>query len=68
MGKKAMENSTAVPESLIEILTWEDKPKCQELSSYILMILAHQSSDQRVKMANSELCLHFLKWPYWGAR
>ncbi|BFG27913.1 hypothetical protein CerSpe_141870 [Prunus speciosa] len=53
MGKKAMENSAAVPESLIEILTWEDKPKCQELSSYILMILAHQSSDQRVKMANS---------------
>lgn len=53
MGKKAMENSAAVPESLIEILTWEDKPKCQELSSYILMILAHQSSDQRVKMTNS---------------
>lgn len=53
MGKKAMENSSMVPESLIEILTWDEKPKCQELSSYILMILAHQSSDQREKMANS---------------
>lgn len=53
MGKKAMENSPMVPESLIEILTWEDKPKCQELSAYILMILGHQSSTQREKMAKS---------------
>lgn len=51
MGKKAMEHSPAVPESLIEILTWEEKLKCQELSAYILMILAHQSSAQREKMA-----------------
>ncbi|KAF5474515.1 hypothetical protein F2P56_006408 [Juglans regia] len=53
MGKKAMENSPMVPESLIEILTWEDKPKCQELSAYILMILGHQSSALREKMAKS---------------
>ncbi|XP_062095893.1 U-box domain-containing protein 1 [Humulus lupulus] len=53
MGKKAMENSQMVPETLIEILTWDDKPKCQELSAYILMILAHQSSAQRQKMAKS---------------
>lgn len=53
MGKKAMENSPMVPESLIEILTWEERPKCQELSAYILMILAHQSSAQRQKMAKS---------------
>lgn len=52
-GKKAIENSSLMPESLIEILTWEDKPKCQELSSYILMILAHQSSSQREKMAQA---------------
>ncbi|XP_050367834.1 U-box domain-containing protein 7 [Argentina anserina] len=53
MGKKAMENSPLVPESLIEILTWDEKSKCQELSSYILMILAHQSSVQREKMNKS---------------
>ncbi|KAG6777140.1 hypothetical protein POTOM_016943 [Populus tomentosa] len=53
MGKKAMENSSLVPESLIEIMTWEDKPKCQELSAYILMILAHQSSVLRDKMLKS---------------
>ncbi|KAB5560690.1 hypothetical protein DKX38_005647 [Salix brachista] len=53
MGKKAMENSSLVPESLIEIMTWEDMPKCQELSAYILMILAHQSSDLRYKMLKS---------------
>ena len=52
-GKKAVENSPVVPESLIEIMTWEDKPKCQELSAYILMILAHQSSVQRQKMAKA---------------
>ncbi|XP_076906452.1 U-box domain-containing protein 45-like [Bidens hawaiensis] len=51
MGKKALESSTVVPECLIEILTWDDKSKSQELSAYILMILAHQSSLQRTKMA-----------------
>ncbi|XP_054778631.1 U-box domain-containing protein 12-like [Prosopis cineraria] len=53
MGKKAIEESSMVPESLIEILSWEDKPKCQEISTYILMILAHQSSSQRQKMAKA---------------
>ncbi|KAF5207919.1 U-box domain-containing protein [Thalictrum thalictroides] len=53
MGKKAMENDPMVPKSLIEIMTWETKPKCQELAAYILMILAHQSSVQRAKMAKS---------------
>lgn len=53
MGKKAMEINPMVPESLIEIMTWEEKPKSQELCAYILMILAHQSSTQRLKMANA---------------
>ncbi|KAK1424802.1 hypothetical protein QVD17_20140 [Tagetes erecta] len=50
MGKKVLESSPMVPECLIEILTWDDKSRCQELSAYILMILAHQSSLQRTKM------------------
>ncbi|XP_057464866.1 U-box domain-containing protein 7-like [Actinidia eriantha] len=50
-GKKAMENNPMVPNRLIEILTWEEKPKSQEFSAYILMILAHQNSAQREKMA-----------------
>ncbi|OWM63483.1 U-box domain-containing protein 7 [Punica granatum] len=50
-GKKAVENCGLVPESLIEVLTWEDNPKCQELSAYVLMVLAHHSSAQRAKMA-----------------
>lgn len=53
MGKKAMEDSLTVPKGLIEILTWEDKPKCQEYSAYILMVLAHQSWSQREKMAKA---------------
>ncbi|KAI4306395.1 hypothetical protein L6164_029676 [Bauhinia variegata] len=53
MGKKAIENSPMVPENLIEILSWEDQQKCQEYSAYILMILAHQSSSQREKMAKA---------------
>ncbi|KAI3818702.1 hypothetical protein L1987_12517 [Smallanthus sonchifolius] len=50
MGKKALESSPMVPECLVEILAWDDKSKSQELSTYILMILAHQSSLQRMKM------------------
>ncbi|KAK7306554.1 hypothetical protein VNO77_44502 [Canavalia gladiata] len=55
MGKKAIESNSMVPESFIEILSWEDKPKCQELSVYILMILAHQSSLQREKMVQARI-------------
>lgn len=51
-GRKALENNPMVPENLIEIMTWEENPKCQEFSAYILMILANQSSAQRLKMAN----------------
>ncbi|CAO2823540.1 unnamed protein product [Amaranthus hypochondriacus] len=50
MGKKALEENEAVPASLIDILTWDDKCKCQELSIYVLMILGHKSSKQRDKM------------------
>ncbi|KAE8728359.1 putative DNA binding protein [Hibiscus syriacus] len=53
MGKKATEESSMVPESLIEILAWEDKPKCQELSAYTLMVLAHQSTTQSDKMSKA---------------
>lgn len=52
-GRKALEHNPIVPEAFIEIMTWGEKPKCQELSSYILMILVHQSSFQRKKMAKA---------------
>ncbi|XP_068667241.1 U-box domain-containing protein 45-like [Aristolochia californica] len=53
VGKQAMETHPSVPNNFIEILMWDDKPKCQELAAYILMILAHGSSAQREKMARS---------------
>ncbi|KAL9236830.1 hypothetical protein vseg_011455 [Gypsophila vaccaria] len=53
MGKKAFEDNPMVPETLIDILTWDENPKCQELSAYILMVLAHQSKKQREKMAKA---------------
>ncbi|KAF3507984.1 hypothetical protein F2Q69_00002450 [Brassica cretica] len=65
MGKKAMEEGSTVPKSLIEILRWEDKPKCQEYTAYILMVLAHQSWSQREKMANAGIgispCSYYMK-------
>nr|GME14544.1 U-box domain-containing protein 7-like [Ipomoea batatas] len=54
-GKKALEENPWVPEGLIETMAWDEKPKCQELAVYILMILAHQSSVQREKMAKAEI-------------
>ncbi|KAK1375413.1 U-box domain-containing protein 7 [Heracleum sosnowskyi] len=53
MGRKTLESNPMVAKSLIEIMTWDDKPRSQELSAYVLMILAHQSSVQRLKMANA---------------
>ncbi|XP_030547259.2 uncharacterized protein LOC115752966 [Rhodamnia argentea] len=52
-GRRALEDSPVVPDNLIEVLTWEDRPKCQEISAHILMILAYQSATQRSKMAKS---------------
>lgn len=50
-GRRELERSPMMPESLIQILAWEDEPKCQESAAYILMVLAHQSPLQRRKMA-----------------
>uniref|UniRef100_A0A7N0UFS7 U-box domain-containing protein 7 n=1 Tax=Kalanchoe fedtschenkoi TaxID=63787 RepID=A0A7N0UFS7_KALFE len=52
-GRKDMESSPLVPEALIEVLTWEGKPRSQESAAYVLMILAHQSGESRDKMAKS---------------
>ncbi|KAI3466729.1 hypothetical protein Pfo_023392 [Paulownia fortunei] len=60
-GRKAVEHNPMVPEGFIEIMTWEEKPKCQELSAYILMVLAHQSSLQRQKMAKAGIVQVFLE-------
>lgn len=51
VGKKAMEDDPMVPKCFIQIIAWEEKPRCQELATYLLMILAHRSSVQRKKMA-----------------
>ncbi|CAL9116284.1 unnamed protein product [Musa textilis] len=50
-GKKAVEEDAMVPEALMEIMAWEEEPKCQELAAYALMALAHRSKVQRKKMA-----------------
>lgn len=52
-GKQVVEADHNVPNSFIEVLAWENMPKCQELALYILMTLAHGSSIQRAKMARS---------------
>lgn len=59
-GKQALENNSTFPEILIEILTWEEKPKCQELSAYIIMIMAHQSWAQRERLAKSSIIVSAL--------
>ncbi|CAA0817781.1 ARM repeat superfamily protein [Striga hermonthica] len=52
-GKRSIEQNPTVPEQFIEITTWEESPKCQELSAYILMVLAHQCPVQRQRMAEA---------------
>ncbi|XP_023542203.1 U-box domain-containing protein 7-like [Cucurbita pepo subsp. pepo] len=54
-GKQALESNSTFPEILIEVMTWEEKPKCQELSAYIIMILAHQSWALRERLAKSRI-------------
>ncbi|XP_050936534.1 uncharacterized protein LOC103486796 [Cucumis melo] len=54
-GKQALETNSKFSEILIEILTWEEKPKCQELSAYIIMIIAHQSWAQRERLTKASI-------------
>ncbi|KAJ0971736.1 hypothetical protein J5N97_019695 [Dioscorea zingiberensis] len=50
-GKKTIEDhESMVPQVFMEIMAWEEKPKCQELVMYILMMLANGSFAQRMKM------------------
>ncbi|CAA0823656.1 ARM repeat superfamily protein [Striga hermonthica] len=52
-GKRSIERNPAVPDRFIEITAWEESPKCQELSAYVLMVLAHQSPLMRQKMSEA---------------
>ncbi|GAA0172454.1 hypothetical protein LIER_26279 [Lithospermum erythrorhizon] len=67
MGRKALENQPMVPENFIEILSKEDNPKCQESASYILLILAHQSSVQREKMGKAKIVPVLLEVALFGS-
>eukprot|EP00249_Psilotum_nudum_P000415 c11983_g1_i1 orf=277-1941(+) len=49
-GRKALSTSTGFPEKLIDILGWAGEPGCQELASYLLLIVAHHSWPQRQTM------------------
>ncbi|KAJ3695210.1 hypothetical protein LUZ60_000587 [Juncus effusus] len=49
-GKKGIENSPMIPKSFIEIMSWDQNPRCQELSSYLIMVLAYGNKLQRQKM------------------
>ncbi|KAJ6832729.1 uncharacterized protein M6B38_125040 [Iris pallida] len=52
-GKDAIGNEPSVVEALAEILAWDDKPRCQELAAYLLMVVAHRSAAQREMMSRS---------------
>lgn len=49
-GRQAMESSANMPKCLIDILGWENSPRCQELAVYIVMLLTHRSLIQRKVM------------------
>ncbi|KAL8130037.1 hypothetical protein V2J09_019192 [Rumex salicifolius] len=52
-GRKAI---SAVPDAfptLIDVLSWNDSPGCQERASYVLMVMAHKSYNDRHKMIES---------------
>ncbi|XP_047328674.1 uncharacterized protein LOC124932113 [Impatiens glandulifera] len=61
VGKHALESNPTVPGVFIEILTWENEPKCQEFALYVLMILANRSSIQRRKMTELEIVPRLLE-------
>ncbi|KAJ6806979.1 uncharacterized protein M6B38_106755 [Iris pallida] len=53
-GKKAVGSDPSFVDALAEILAWDDEPRCQELATYLLMVVAHRStSTQRERMSSS---------------
>jgi hypothetical protein len=49
-GKRGIENHPTVPKILIDITCREENPRCQELASYLIIVLAHGNKEQRRKM------------------
>ncbi|KAJ4804248.1 ARM repeat superfamily protein [Rhynchospora pubera] len=49
-GKRGIENHQMAPKTLIEIMSREENPRCQELASYLVLVLAHGNKEQRRKM------------------
>lgn len=49
-GKRAIEDDPIAVEALMEAMAREDEPKCQELATYLLMVVAHRSKGQRRRM------------------
>ncbi|KAJ6799540.1 uncharacterized protein M6B38_207145 [Iris pallida] len=53
-GRKAVGSDPSAVDALAEILAWDDEPRCQELATYLLMVVAHRStSTQRERMSSS---------------
>jgi hypothetical protein len=49
-GKRGIQNHPSVPKTLIDIMSREENARCQELASYLIMVLAHGNKEQRRKM------------------
>lgn len=49
-GKRGIENHPTMSKTLIEIMSREENPRCQELASYLIMVIAHGNKEQRRKM------------------
>ncbi|XP_074330484.1 U-box domain-containing protein 45-like [Apium graveolens] len=52
-GRKAVSSVQNVFPILIDALSWNDSPGCQEIASYILMVMAHKSYVDRQAMTEA---------------
>ncbi|KAF0927003.1 hypothetical protein E2562_029229 [Oryza meyeriana var. granulata] len=49
-GRKEMEDDEMAPRALVEVMTWHESTRCQDLATYLAMVLAHGSRLQRRRM------------------
>lgn len=53
-GRKAVESDPLAADAFVEILAWDDEPRCQELAAHLLMVVARRStSSQRERMSSA---------------
>nr|CAD1834172.1 unnamed protein product [Ananas comosus var. bracteatus] len=67
-AKRRIADHSAVPKAFVEVMSWDDKPKCRELAVYLMMVVAQNGCRMyREKLVEHGRWKCFWRSHCWGA-